>query len=173
MVAVDGAPVTRFRQIERALAGRDEVLIKLIRSGAVIDEVVRTEALSPLDVERVVLWAGLRIHAPHRAALLHGIEPSRPYISWWNGGSPAGRAKLYPRRSILEVAGQDIPDLQTFLEVIAQLPAGAPIRVVVQDQDQEREVLTLEPNGAFWPTQELVWEQGRWIRRALPEGSLR
>ncbi len=167
VLSVDGSPVSRFGELERAALSQEEVLLKLIRDGQIVDEVARTEALSPIDVDRVVLWSGLRIHAPHRAARLSGADPHRPYISWWNGGSPAGRAGVYPRRFVRQIAGTDTPDLATRVEVIDALPEGAPVRLVIEDLAGERSVLTIEPNEDFWPTAELVWEEGRWIRRAL------
>ena len=169
VLRVEGRSVTRFPELEAAIAGRDEVLLTVVRDGQILEIPTATEPLDPTDVDRIVLWAGLRIHTPHRGARLQRAHPHRPYISWMSGGSPAGRAKIYAQRSVLSVNGVDTPDLDAFAAVVADLDPTAPVRLLLEDLDEERQVVTLELQPRFWPTEELVFDAGRWTRR--PVGS--
>ncbi len=165
VLGLDGAPVTRFRDLERAVRGRDAVEVTVFRNGEVLTLAGRTDPMEPVDIDRVVLWSGVRVHAPHREALLFGVDPARPYIAWWDGGSPAGRSRVQPRHSILAVNGQDVPDLDAFLAAVRAVAPGAAVRLDVESMDGERRVLTVEPDERFWPTEELVFTDGGWIRR--------
>lgn len=163
VLAVDSAPVTRFRELEQALVGADRVELSVCRDGALSVVEVPTRPLAPLDLERVVLWAGVRVHAPDRSARLEGVRADRPYVSWLDGGSPAGRAKLLAQRSIVSVDGVDTPDLDAFLAAVRGRDGGS-VRLVLEDRRGERSVVTVEPDERFFPTQELVLRDGRWAR---------
>ncbi|MEN0065258.1 MAG: trypsin-like peptidase domain-containing protein, partial [Myxococcota bacterium] len=167
VVAVNGKPVTRFEDIERAVGNRSTASIEVIREGRSESIAVASDLLEPLDITEVLLWAGLRIHDPHRAARFAGADPERPYIAWWNGGSPAGRAKVYPQRSILDINGIDTPDLDTLVEVLAALPPGEPVRLRLAQLSGEEQVLTLQPEENFWPTVLLSYQDGGWTREVL------
>ncbi|MEZ4235399.1 MAG: trypsin-like peptidase domain-containing protein [Myxococcota bacterium] len=78
LLAVDGAPVTRFREVERALQGHDRAEITLCRGGGLVTLEVAPRPVLPVDVDRVVLWAGVRVHAPDPAAALYGVLPAAP-----------------------------------------------------------------------------------------------
>ncbi len=167
VVAVDGRPVTRFADVEEAVGDRSTLQVDLVREGKLLQIAVAAEPLPPVDVTDVLLWAGLRIHDPHRAARFAGADPSRPYIAWWNSGSPAGRAKVYPQRSILDVNGTDTPDLGTLIDVVRGLPQGEPVRLRLAQLSGEQQVLTLEPDERFWPTVRLTYRDGRWVREPI------
>ncbi len=168
VVAIDGEPVTRFRHVDDAVRGKESVRVTLVRGGEPFELALPTEGHARVDVDRVVLWAGMRIHAPHRGARLAGIEPGLPYIAWRESGSPAGRARLYAQRSILEVNGVPTPDLDALVEIVRELPDRQSVRVLVLTRQGEREVLTLETEQTFWPSQELRWDpEDGWSRQAL------
>ena len=167
VVAIDGVSVTRAGQVEQAIRGQDIVRVGIVRDGVVLQVDVPTEPFAPVDVDRVILWAGLRIHAPHRAARLHGAHPERPYIAWWTSGSPAGRAKVFPQRSIVSVDGVETPNMDVFASVVRELAPDATVRLVLDTLHQKREVFAIELGEQFWPTEELVWENASWARRSL------
>ncbi|MBX2801085.1 MAG: trypsin-like peptidase domain-containing protein [Myxococcales bacterium] len=167
VLAIQGRPATRFRDIDEAVAGESSVAVTVARQGEVMELTVPTEVLGPVGVDRVVLWAGVRIHAPHRAAHAAGMATDHPYVSWWMRGSPAARASLGARRAILKVGNTETPDLDAFVAAIRQLDPEAPVRLEVTTLQGERQVLTLQPDPVFWPAEELVWEGGSWTRRGL------
>jgi S1-C subfamily serine protease len=168
LLAIDGAPVTRFREVERRIAGASSVKLQVCRGGGLVDVDVPTQAMETIDVERVVLWAGVRIHSPHRAARLIGFHPTQPYVSWAEGGSPAGRGELRPQRSIAAVNGTPTPDLDTLVHRLLELPPDAPVQLTTEAASGRKEVVVVEPDETFFPTQELVrGADGVWVRRPL------
>lgn len=167
VLRVNGESVSRFREVDRALHGHDTVRITVCRDGALVDVEAAPRVLAVTDVDRVILWAGLRIHAPDRSARLEGVEPGRPYVVWLDSGSPAGRAKVYSQRSILSVDGVDTPDLDTFVAAITREAPGDSVRLELRTRTGEKEVLTVEPDEHFFPTEELRWIGGAWERRPI------
>ena len=58
---------------------------------------VPTTALTGMDIDRVVLWAGATLHAPHRAmSAQRGMVPEGVYVAFFAYGSPATRYRLFP-----------------------------------------------------------------------------
>jgi S1-C subfamily serine protease len=168
VLAIDGEPVTRYREIERRIAGAASVKIRVCRGGGIVEVEVPTQPLETIDVDRVLLWAGVRIHTPHRAARLLGVHPTQPYVAWAEGGSPAGRGELRPQRSIAAVNGVPTPDLDTFVARVLELPDDAPVQLAVELASGKREVVVVEPDETFFPTQELArGADGVWVRRPL------
>jgi S1-C subfamily serine protease len=167
VVSIDGEVVTRFRALEVALRGKDTVRLGVARDGEVLELEVAPRPIGTLDVTRVVTWAGVRLHTPDRSARLLGVPPARPYVAYLESGSPAGRGQLFPIQSILAVNGKDTPDLDTFVAVVKDLPAGAPVRVDTITREGERHVITVEPDEQFFPTEELVAGPTGWLRRTL------
>ncbi len=167
VLAVGGTPVTRYAQIEDAISGRDVVALTVCRLGEVETVEVPTQRLPRVDIDRVLLWSGVRIHSPHRAATMVGVGAERPYIAWWESGSPAGRARVYPQRTIRSVDGVDVPDLDAFIEAVREVPDGTSLRLELETANGKRDVLTIEPDTRFWPTEELRWVDGQWVRTPL------
>jgi S1-C subfamily serine protease len=133
-----------------------------------MDVELPTQGMETIDVERVLLWAGVRIHSPHRAARLLGFHATQPYVSWAEGGSPAGRGELRPQRSIAAVNGVATPDLDTLVQRLLELPPDAPVQLTTQAASGRKEVVVVEPDETFFPTQELArGADGVWVRRPL------
>jgi S1-C subfamily serine protease len=164
LLAVDGRPVSRFSAAEAALQGRDEATLRLWRGDEAIEVEVAPQPLDPAGVDRVVLWNGLRLHAAHRSARLQGMSDC-PYVSYRSSGGPGSRAGIYAWRCIVAVNGTPTPDLDAFLAADAELEDGQAVRVDLVTLEGRREVRTLELHRGFWPTVELVYDEGRWERR--------
>ena len=168
LLAVEGSSVTRYREIERLIQGRDAVSITVARRGEILDIEVPTERYDQVDIDRVLLWQGIRIHGPHRGARMQAIDGQRPYVAWRDGGSPAGRARIYAQRSIIEVNGTDTPTMDALIDVIRGLPEDAPVKVLTKNRRGEPQLYTLEPNPTFWPTELLSWTRDAgWTRSKL------
>jgi pro-apoptotic serine protease NMA111 len=165
LVAVDGRPVTRYRELELALHGKASAVLTVCRGGGLVQAQVAPQPLQPIDVDRVVLWAGVRVHAPDRSAQLEGVEAGKPYVVWLDTGSPAARAGLQPQRTILAVDGRPTPDLDAFLAQIRG--AGPSVRLTLRTRQGEREVVTVEPDPTFFGTELLVRGPEGWARQPL------
>jgi S1-C subfamily serine protease len=168
ILAIDGKTVTRFRQVERAVADKARVAVTLWRDGAELKTEVDTAALSGADVDRIMLWAGATLQAPHRAMVAQrGIPPEGVYVGYYSFGSPATRYGLFPGRRIVEVDGVPTPDLDAFLKVVSGRPDRSSIRLRTITWNNAPEVITLKLDRHYWPTYEVRRTPGGWERRDL------
>jgi hypothetical protein len=73
------------------------------------------------------------------------------------------------RRSqrITAVDGVPTPDLDVFLSVTAGKEDGESVRLRVESLEGKVEVLTLETDLHYWPTQELRRTAGGWVREPI------
>jgi S1-C subfamily serine protease len=168
ILAIDGKTVTRFRQVERAVADKARVAVTLWRDGAELKTEVDTAALLGADVDRIMLWAGATLQAPHRAMVAQrGIPPEGVYVGYYSFGSPATRYGLFPGRRIVEVDGVPTPDLDAFLKVVSGRPDRSSIRLRTITWNNAPEVITLKLDRHYWPTYEVRRTPGGWERRDL------
>ena len=168
LLAIDGQVVTRFRDVERAVADRTQVEVTVWREGSAQRIPVPTVALPAADLDRIVQWAGATLHGPHRAMLAQrGVAPVGVYVAYFGYGSPATRAGLFPGRRIVEVDGVPTPDLDSFLKVVTGRPDRASVRLRTITWNNAPEVITLRLDKHYWPAYELRRQQGGWERVAL------
>jgi pro-apoptotic serine protease NMA111 len=168
VLAVNGATVTSFRDVERAVVDQEKVQVTVWRGAGESILEVPTTALTGLDVERVVQWAGATLHAPHRAmSAQRGVVPQGVYVAFFSYGSPATRYRLFPGRRIVEVDGQPTPDLDAFLKVVAGRPDRSSLRLRTLTWNNVPEVITLKLDRQYWPASEIVRTPQGWDRRAL------
>jgi pro-apoptotic serine protease NMA111 len=168
VLAVNGATVTSFRDVERAVVDQEKVQITVWHGAGESILEVPTTALTGLDVDRVVQWAGATLHAPHRAmSAQRGVVPVGVYVAFFSYGSPATRYRLFPGRRIVEVDGQPTPDLDAFLKVVAGRPDRSSLRLRTLTWNNVPEVITLKLDRQYWPASEIVRTPQGWDRRAL------
>ena len=169
LLAIDGAVVTRFREVERAAADKERVKVTVWRGQSEQTLDVTTTQLPGSDVERLVEWGGATLQAPHRAmSVQRGIEPRGVYVAYFAYGSPATRYALYPGRRIMEVDGVPTPDLDTFLKAVTGRPDRSSVRLKTITWNNAPEVITLKLDKHYWPAYELTRSaDGSWARRAL------
>jgi S1-C subfamily serine protease len=168
ILAIDGKVVTRFRQVERAVADKAKVAVTVWRDGEEVSSDVETVALSGKDVDRIVMWAGATLQTPHRAMVAQrGIPPEGVYVGYFSYGSPATRYGLFPGRRIVEVDGVPTPDLDAFLKVVAGKPDRASLRLRTITWNNAPEVITLKLDRHYLPTYEVRRANGDWERLAL------
>jgi pro-apoptotic serine protease NMA111 len=166
LLAIDGQPVTRFRDVERA-AQKPHVRLTVWRNGAELPLDLDTVALNGRDVDRLVMWAGATLQAPHRAlAAQRGQKPEGVFVSYYLYGSPASRSGLTPVRRIIAVDGQPTPDLDSFLAAVAGKPDRAPVLLKTLVRNDAVEVITLKVDTHYWPTYELKRTDSGWERIA-------
>ena len=168
LLAIDEKVVTRFREVELAVADKTQVNVTVWRDGEEKAVPLATAALSGNDIDRIVMWAGATLQAPHRAMIAQrGIPPEGVYIGYFAYGSPATRYGLFPGRRIVEVDGIPTPDLDAFLKVVSGRPDRSAIRLRTITWNNAPEVITLKLDQHYWPTYELNRTAEGWERRDL------
>ena len=108
------------------------------------------------DIDRVLIWAGATLQAPHRAmAAQRGIAPYGVFVSFFFYGSPATHYGLYAGRRITEVDGQPTPDLDAFIKAVSGKPDRASLRLKTMSWNGQTDVITLKLDKHYWPAYEL------------------
>jgi pro-apoptotic serine protease NMA111 len=168
LLAIDGRVVNRFREVERAVQ-KPAVTVTVWRDGAEKTLAMQSVALNGRDIDRVVIWAGATLQAPHRAMTTQrGIAPYGVFVSFFFYGSPATHYGLYAGRRIVEVDGQSTPDLDAFIKVVRGKPDRASLRVKTISWNGQTDVITLKLDKHYWPAYELDRQNdGTWTRTAL------
>jgi pro-apoptotic serine protease NMA111 len=168
LLAIDDKPVTQFRDVERAVAAKEQVSATIWRGGAEQTLSVKTATLSGSDIDRVVEWAGATLQAPHRAiSAQRGIAPNGVYVAYFEFGSPASRYGLIPGRRIVEIDGQPTPDLDAFLRQVGGRPDRSSLRIKTLSWNGAPEVITLKLDRHYWPAYELLQSTSGWERHSL------
>jgi pro-apoptotic serine protease NMA111 len=168
LLAIDDKPVTQFRDVERAVAAKEQVSATIWRAGAEQKLTVKTATLSGSDIDRVVEWAGATLQAPHRAiSAQRGIAPNGVYVAYFEFGSPASRYGLIPGRRIVEIDGEPTPDLDAFLRQVGGRPDRSSLRIKTLSWNGAPEVITLKLDRHYWPAYELVQSASGWQRHSL------
>ena len=168
LLALDGKTVTRFGEVEHAVADAPTVQATVWRGNAALNLAVQTAALNGQDIDRVVQWAGATLQAPQRAiAAQRGIAPSGVYVAFFTYGSPSARYGLYPGRRIVEVDGVPTPDLDTFLKAVSGRPDRASLRLKTLNWNDAAEVITLKLDKHYFPAYEVRRSPAGWERHLL------
>jgi S1-C subfamily serine protease len=168
LLAVDERVVTRFREVEHAVADQPSVRVRVWRVDGEHEFTIRTAGLRGSDLTRIVLWAGATLQAPHRAiSAQRGIAPEGVYVAYFAFGSPATRYGLVPGRRIVAVDGTPTPDLDAFLTVVGGRADRTSVRIKTLAWNGQSEVITLKLDRHYWPTYELLRTDSGWERRAL------
>jgi S1-C subfamily serine protease len=168
LLAVDGKVVNRFREVERAVQ-RAGVPVTVWRDGAEKTVQMQTVALDGRDIDRMLIWAGATLQAPHRAlAVQRGIAPYGVFVSFFFYGSPSTHYGLYAGRRITEVDGQETPDLDAFIKTVRGKADRASLRLKTIAWNGQTDVITLKLDKHYWPSYELERRSdGSWARTAL------
>ncbi len=168
ILAIDGNVVNRFREVERAVQ-KPAVTVTVWRDGAEKTLQMQTVPLDGRDIDRVLIWAGATLQAPHRAlAVQRGIAPYGVFVSFFFYGSPATHYGLYAGRRITEVDGQPTPDLDAFIKAVRGKPDRASLRLKTISWNGQTDVITLKLDKHYWPAYELDRQRdGTWTRTAL------
>ena len=168
LLSIDDKVVTKFREVELAVADKREVNVMVWRDGEEQLVTLATAALSGNDIDRIVMWAGATLQAPHRAMIAQrGIPPEGVYVGYFAYGSPATRYGLFPGRRIVEVDGIPTPNLDEFLKVVSGRPDRSAIRLRTITWNNAPEVITLKLDRHYWPTYELNRTDSGWVRKDL------
>jgi S1-C subfamily serine protease len=168
LLAVNGVTLNRFREVELATQS-PHVTLTVLRDGAEKVVEVQTAALHGEDIDRILLWAGAVIHAPHRAmAIQRAIPPEGVFVAYFAYGSPATRYGLYAGRRIVEVDGKPTPDLDAFIAAVQGRPDRSSVRLKTVTWNGSIGVTTLKLDQNYWPAYELRRTAAGWERRSIP-----
>ncbi len=167
LLAIDGEPVTRFREVERRVQ-KPAVTLDILRDGTVRQLTVPTVVLDGQGVGRVVMWAGALLQEPYRdMAAQRGVEPFGVYVAYFAFGSPASRYGLFAGRRITQVDDTPVADLDTFLDIVREKAHRESVRLTTVTWNNQLEVLTLKLDDTYWPAWEVSWRDGAWRRSSL------
>jgi len=168
VLSVDSQVVTRFIDVERAIQGKDEVEVELLRDRTVLTVELRTVELADRGVERVLYWSGALLHEPHyEVGYSHGLERRGVYVALsWKGG-PAWRFDLSPTDRIVAMNGIPTPDLDAFVAAIEGLEDKASVRLETIDLSDQTDMETLKLDLTFWPTMEIENGPDGWTRSEI------
>jgi S1-C subfamily serine protease len=167
LLSIDGAPVSRFRELERAVQ-KDAVEVVVWRERQAVNLLIKTVALDGQGVRRALVWAGALLQAPYRdMAAQRGIEPYGVYVAYFRFGSPASRFGLAAGRRIVEVDGQPTPDLESFIAAVRGKQDRESVRLGTVTWNDAIEVLTLKLDETYWPAYEIVYGDHGWYSRNL------
>ena len=167
LLSINGQVANTFLEAEHA-SQSPEVDVTIYRDGEEPGARIPTVALEGAGIQRVVLWAGALLQAPHRAiAVQRGIQAEGVYVSFFSFGSPASRSGLFAGRRIVGVDGRPTPDLDEFLEVVSGREDRESVRINTVTWNNVAEVITLKLDNHYWPSYELLRDGDTWRRRDL------
>jgi S1-C subfamily serine protease len=164
LVRANGAPVTRFREVERA-AQAEQVALEVSRGP---ERLAFALATLPADAEgtrEALLWGGALLQPPPvELASQWGLPRAGVYVAGSFRGTPAERHALRPTLRILEAGGAPTPHLAAFRAAVAGLGDGEAVRLGVADLEGKLEMLSLELDLHDWPTLALRRGEAGWER---------
>ncbi|MEP0354528.1 trypsin-like peptidase domain-containing protein [Paraglaciecola sp.] len=164
LLAINGTPVTEFRQVEK-LSQLPNVTITYFSEGLVKTVQTETTPLHGQDIKRVIYWSGAYLHAPHRAAQMHGkVSEQGVYVASYNYGSPVTRYGVYAMRTIVEIDGIPITTVDDFLQAIKHKQHQETVIIKTLDFDNTPKITTLRMDNNYWPFYELIYQDGDWHR---------
>jgi S1-C subfamily serine protease len=142
--------------------------VTVLRDGEELAIETATAALGGGDIDRLLLWAGAVLHAPHRAmSAQRGIPPEGVFVAYFAYGSPATRHKLFAGRRIVEVDGQPTPDLDAFVAAVRGRPDRSSLRLRTITWNGSTEVITAKLDRHYWPAYELTRSPSGWERHPI------
>jgi S1-C subfamily serine protease len=163
LLSIDGMPVTRFREVEKA-AQKERVQVEVWRNNSKLSFDIDTTVLDGQGVRRVLSWGGALLQQPYREmAAQRGISSEGVYVAYFAFGTPAARSGLQAGSRIVEVDGQPVADLDAFIELVRGRVDRESVRLTAVTWNGSKKVISLTLDQIYWPAWELVYN-GDWHR---------
>jgi S1-C subfamily serine protease len=168
LLSIEGNPVTRFREVEKATQ-KDKVRVTVWRNKGEQSFDIETTRLDGRGVRRVIMWGGALLQEPYREmAAQRAISTEGVYVAYFGYGSPASRYGLTAGSRIVEVNGTKVAGLDSFLELVGDVPGGQSVRLTTVSWNDVPRVITLKLDPVYWPAWEILYN-GDWHRIALSD----
>ncbi|ETV93359.1 hypothetical protein H310_12622 [Aphanomyces invadans] len=165
VLAIDGLVVAKSSDVVRSCRGKSSVAVTVWRDRKAVVVPVDMCELSTRGTDRVVLWSGLMLHAPHVAVMQRGLdgrETSGVYVSYRYRGSPADKAGMLQSQFIVQVNDVATPTLDTFLTIVTTLAHDEFVRLRLVDLNARETMITIQPDNHYWPTTDLSYDGNKW-----------
>ncbi|RHY23592.1 hypothetical protein DYB32_009120, partial [Aphanomyces invadans] len=165
VLAIDGLVVAKSSDVVRSCRGKSSVAVTVWRDRKAVVVPVDMCELSTRGTDRVVLWSGLMLHAPHVAVMQRGLddrETSGVYVSYRYRGSPADKAGMLQSQFIVQVNDVATPTLDTFLSIVTTLTHDEFVRLRLVDLNARETMMTIQPDNHYWPTTDLSYDGSTW-----------
>ena len=163
LLSIDDQPLTRFREVERAVQ-KPEVEVVVWRNQAEYRFNIPTTVLDGRGVRRAAVWNGTLLQAPYRQmAAQRGIKPTGVYVAYFAFGSPASRSGLTAGSRIVEVDGEPVADLDSFIDLVGSRPDRDFLRLTTVAWNESVRVINVQLDHAYWPSWEILYN-GDWHR---------
>lgn len=122
ILSINGKVMTRITELDH-LYDQEKLDMVIVRNKKEMRLEVPTVPTDDLETDRVIIFCGAVLHAPHHAvrqqiSKLH----SGVYVSARTMGSPAYQYSLVPTNFVLGVNGVKTPDLDSFLKEVVKIP---------------------------------------------------
>ncbi|TMW60873.1 hypothetical protein Poli38472_000915 [Pythium oligandrum] len=168
LVAIDDKTVTSFREVEK-LSQKPEVKLTIVRDGEEKQIDVKTLFMERTEINRIVFWQGLLLQAPPLSvSAQRSIElEDGVYVSCRYSGSPAARYGPPPTSRIKEIDGIKVKSIDDFINVVKAKSTNDSVRIKYTSLSGKDRLCTLKLEPKYWPTSELVHENGEWHRRGV------
>ena len=162
LLAINDIPVSTFKQVE-SLSQQPSVKVTYFSEGQIKEADIKTTALHGVDIEQVIYWSGLYLHAPHRAAQLQGnVSSEGVYVASYTYGSPATRYGIYAMQRIVEIDGKEITTTQDFIEAVKGKKHQESVLIKTISFNNTPTVTTLKVDNHYWPFFEMKYNNGTW-----------
>ncbi len=165
----NGEAVWEPWQVEESMRDGRPLSLTILRGGAEQTVEVAPNFLPTSGTDRVLLWSGAVLQdVPTWLPAQRGAEAVGVYVSYYWYGTPAGRYGLRATWRITAVNDAPVANLNDFLAALGDDPQSS-VRLTYVDLQGREKVLTLEPNLAAWPTEELRRDSktGEWSRTRI------
>ena len=167
LLSIDDEIIHNFSELDK-MTQQPEVKVSIWRDGKQHDFSVKTRMLSGNDTEEVYLWSGALLQKPHRAlAAQHGIETEGVYVSWYWFGSPANRYGLRPLNRITEFEGEEVSDIEQFIQLTQKHRGKDYVRIRLLDLIGRESIITLKQDLHYWPTQKIYRNESGWSNELI------
>lgn len=153
VVAVEGEPVCRFRQVYDVVVDKEEVELTIVRDKKEMNIRAKTSILNGMPIKRAVGWSGALFQEPHAEVAHFSREiPTQIYVCWVDSGSPAEMCRLYDNSFIMEVNGKPVFDLDDLVREISGCRDGTYVRLKIMDAFRSTvKILAIRVQSHYFP----------------------
>ncbi|KAF4999359.1 hypothetical protein FGRMN_2500 [Fusarium graminum] len=159
LLTLDDNLITKISDVD-VMYWNETLDVVAVRGGEQLSFKAKTVLEDEFETSRVITMCGLTAQKPHRT-VRQCIKklPSEVYIASWIVGSPANLYNIYATTFITHINDQPTPDLEAFMEIVAEIPDKTYFKMKITDYSGSPSVVTIKKNERYFPTVE-------WIRDA-------